>query len=157
MELLLDTNLIVRQSFARESHVHIWRCTIMAAVSKLHRRGWCSLAVLVLCPLLLLLPTTDCKSQVEEKSVQANKEFTISLDSNRTTGYKWDASFDKAFLKLMTHYYKRPTNQRVGAGGTQIFIFLPVRQGETKIRFVYKRPWEKSIAREKTFAIHINR
>jgi predicted secreted protein len=129
---------------------------MMTVTSKLDRKGWCSLAVLALCPLLVLLPATDCKSQDEERSVTTNKEFAISLDSNRTTGYKWEASFDKAFLKLKADRYKRPTNQRPGAGGTQIFVFLPVKQGETKVRFIYKRPWEKSIGQEKTFAIHIS-
>jgi predicted secreted protein len=156
MELFLDTNLIVRQSSVRTDHVCDWRWTV-TIICRMDMKGRRSLAILALSWLLILLPAAESKSQAEEKSVKANKEFTISLDSNRTTGYKWEASFDRAFLRLKADRYKRPAKALVGAGGTQIFVFVPVKQGETKIRFVYKRPWEKSIAKEKTFTIHINR
>jgi predicted secreted protein len=156
MELFLDTNLIVRQSPARMDHVCDWRWTVTINCT-MDMKGRRSLAMLALCSLLLLLQATDSYSQVDEKSVTANKEFAISLDSNRTTGYKWEASFDRAFLRLKADRYKRPAKPLMGAGGTQTFVFVPVKHGETKIRFVYKRPWEKSIAREKIFTIHIDR
>jgi predicted secreted protein len=110
----------------------------------------------MLCPILILLSATNCRSQDDEKLVKVNKEFSIPLDSNTSTGYKWEASFDKAFLKLKADRFKRPAKALIGAGGTQIFVFLPVKKGETKIRFVYKRPWEKTTAQEKTLRIRIN-
>ncbi|MGO9570677.1 MAG: protease inhibitor I42 family protein [Desulfomonilaceae bacterium] len=129
----------------------------MNFMGEMYRRSSYTLMLLMLCPLLILVPATSCRSQVGEKSVKVNKEFKISLDSNPTTGYKWEASFDKAFVQLKADRFKRPAKALIGAGGIQTFVFLPVKQGETSIRFVYKRHWEKSIAREKTFRIHISR
>jgi predicted secreted protein len=120
-----------------------------------YRKGRYTLTLLMLCPFLILLPATNCRSQVDEKLVKVNKEFKIPLDSNPSTGYRWEASFDKAFLKLKADHFKRPEKALIGAGGTQVFVFLPIKKGETEIRFVYKRHWEKTIAREKTFRIHI--
>jgi predicted secreted protein len=120
------------------------------------RKGRCALAIIMLCPILILLPATNCSSQDDEKLVKVNKEFKIPLDSNPSTGYKWEASFDKAFLKLKADHFKRPAKAPIGAGGTQTFVFLPIKKGETELRFVYKRPWEKTIGREKTFRIRIH-
>lgn len=112
--------------------------------------------MLALCPLLILLAATECISQGREKSVKVNKEFTITLESNRTTGYRWKASFDSNYLRLKADRYERPAKASIGAGGKQNFVFVPIKPGDTKIRFIYKRPWEKSMAREKTLTIHIN-
>lgn len=129
----------------------------MSLIGEIHKKGLYALAFLFLSPLLILLSAANCRSQVDEKSVRLNKEFGISLDSNPTTGYKWEASYDKAFLRLKADRFKRPAKALIGAGGTQTFVFLPIARGDTKIRFVYKRSWEKSIAREKTFSINISR
>ncbi len=123
---------------------------------EMYRRSRYALALLMLCPLLILLPATNCRSQVDEKFVKVNKVFKIPLDSNPSTGYKWEASFDKAFLKLKADRFKRPAKALIGAGGTQTFVFLPVKNGETQIRFAYKRHWEKTVAREKTYTIRIH-
>ena len=127
----------------------------MNFIEEMYRKGRYPLALLLLCPLLILLPATNCRSQADEKLVKVNKEFKIPLDSNPSTGYKWEASFDKAFLRLKADRFKRPDKAFPGAGGTQTFVFLPIKKGDTKIRFVYKRPWEKSVAREKTYKIQI--
>ena len=129
----------------------------MSFFDEMYRKVRYPLPLLMLCSFLILLPATNCRSQVDEKLVKVNKEFKIPLDSNPSTGYKWEASFDKAFLKLKADRFKGPEKALIGAGGTQIFVFLPVKKGETQIRFVYKRHWEKTIAREKTFKIHIGR
>jgi predicted secreted protein len=105
--------------------------------------------------MLILLPATNCRCQDDEKLVKVSKEFKIALDSNPSTGYKWEASFDNTFLKLKADRFKRPAKAFPGAGGSQTFVFLPIKKGETKIRFVYKRHWETTIAREKTFRIRI--
>ena len=129
----------------------------MSLMGEIYKKGWYALALSLLCSLLILLPAANCRSQVEEKSVKVNKAFEISLESNPSTGYKWEASYDKAFLKLKADRFKRPAKALIGAGGTQTFVFTPIAEGETKIQFVYKRHWEKSIAREKTISIHIRR
>jgi inhibitor of cysteine peptidase len=129
----------------------------MIFINEMYRKGRYPRALLMLCPLLILFPATNCRAQVDEILVKVNEEFKIPLDSNPSTGYKWEASFDEAFLNLKADDFKRPAKALIGAAGTQTFVFLPVKQGETKIRFVYKRHWEKTNARQKTFRIHIDR
>ena len=141
---------------SRGCRLGAWRWTIKNFIEEMYRKGRYPLALLLLCPLLILLPATNCRSQADEKLVKVNKEFKIPLDSNPSTGYKWEASFDKAFLRLKADRFKRPAKAFPGAGGTQTFVFLPIKQGDTKIGFIYKRPWEKSAARKKTYTIQIH-
>jgi predicted secreted protein len=126
-------------------------------MGKMDLKGWYAAIVLTLSSLLIPVSATDCNSQTFEKSVKVNTEFSIALDSNPTTGYKWEVSFDKAFLRLITRGFKRPAKALLGAGGTETFVFLPLKEGETEIRLVYKRPWEKGIGQEKTFRVQISR
>ena len=127
----------------------------MVSMAMMAKRGWYVPAALTLCAFIMLLPAADCRSQPSEMSVTLNKEFRISLDSNPSTGYRWEPSFDKAFLRLKRDHFKRPAKVFPGAGGTQVFVFLPIKPGQTDIHFVYKRSWETTIAREKTFQIQI--
>lgn len=91
-----------------------------------------------------------------DETIQAklNEPFNITLDSNPTTGYSWTVDFDHEYLSGGTEIYNaNDTIQpvRVGSGGKQIFTFTPIQKGETTITAVYKRPWEDSVAEEKTF------
>lgn len=42
-----------------------------------------------------------------------NVEFTLSLESNPTTGYVWEATFDRAFLELKKRNSKNPMENRL--------------------------------------------
>jgi inhibitor of cysteine peptidase len=102
------------------------------------------------------LPLTAlCENGSFEMGVRNNSEFKISLESNPSTGYKWEAKFDGNFLKLEGDTFNRPSDARIGQGGTQTFVFLPVKAGETTIEFLYKRPWEKETAKTKQYKIRI--
>ncbi len=85
--------------------------------------------------------------------VSIDSEFKISLESNPSTGYKWEATFDENFFKLKSDTFNRQSDARVGQGGTQTFVFLPVKAGETTIEFVYKRSWEQESAKKKRYKI----
>ena len=153
--LLLDTNLVIRQSFPGTPIPRRW--TVINVVRNKDTEGSRILAMLTLCAFLLFLSAVDGQTQTREKSVNVNRAFKISLKSNPTTGYKWEVSFDKTFLKLKANRFKRSTSALIGAGGTQSFVFLPIKQGATEVHFVYRRPWEKSIAREETYKLNITR
>jgi inhibitor of cysteine peptidase len=96
-----------------------------------------------------------CETTGLEMGVKINSEFKISLESNPTTGYKWEAKFHDNFLKLRSDSFHRPSDARIGQGGTQTFVFLPVKAGETTIEFLYKRSWEKEPANKKLYKITI--
>jgi inhibitor of cysteine peptidase len=90
-----------------------------------------------------------------EMGVRIGSEFKISLESNPTTGYKWEAWFDENLVKLKSDTFNRPSDARIGQGGTQAFTFLPVKAGKTTIEFLYKRSWEKEPAKKKQYKISI--
>lgn len=79
-------------------------------------------------------------------TAKIGEPFSISLDSNATTGYQWKLSspLDATVIKLESSVYQDPQSDRkiVGAGGKELWTFIPVGQGETLIRMEYIRPWE---------------
>ncbi len=77
--------------------------------------------------------------------VAANKEFTISLQANPTTGYDWQPVFDAAYLSQVKKEYKQDDHsgvQLVGSGGTDFFTFKALKAGQTQIMLTYYRAWE---------------
>ncbi len=101
-----------------------------------------------------------------ERSKQTNmitarvgEEFTITLDSNPTTGYSWKLSddFSEGVVELLGSEYKPTEIQRIGGGGKNIWRFKAIAVGETQITLYYRRPWEKDKppSTTKTFSITV--
>jgi len=95
-----------------------------------------------------------------DKTINANvnEEFVIALDSNPTTGYNWEESYNEAMLKLVESKYemgKQAEEGMVGAGGTQYFRFQALKTGTTEITLTYKRSWETESADQKVFTVDI--
>lgn len=84
-----------------------------------------------------------------------NVEFTLSLESNPTTGYVWEATFDSAFLELKKRDFKASDGKSIGAGGTETLTFVPIKEGRTEIIMVHKRPWESISLEKRSFPIEI--
>ena len=109
------------------------------------------LAALVACT-----GTTDTKSMnVDAKQAQ----FQVTLPSNPTTGYQWTVKeYDKSLLQLVGSQYSAGQTKLIGAGGNMVFTFklaseqaLPLN---TKIVFIYARPWESGKGALKTVTVH---
>ena len=79
--------------------------------------------------------------------VAAGENFELTLESNPTTGYRWQlaAPFDEAIVTLVGSEYKLPETRRLGAGGREIWTFKAVEQGTTTIEMAYLRSWEKDV------------
>ena len=75
----------------------------------------------------------------------AGKDFTITLESNGSTGYQWQLAepVDKNFMQLVGSKYINPQNNLPGAPGKEEWTFMPVKTGKTKISLEYVRPWER--------------
>lgn len=84
-----------------------------------------------------------------------NMDFTLMLESNPTTGYVWEATFDSALLELKKKDFQPSDVGSVGSGGREVFTFLPLRTGKTEIVMVRKRPWESTSVEERVFPILI--
>jgi len=82
---------------------------------------------------------------VRNTETSVGKSFTITLDSNPTTGYQWQITrqLDTGLLKLVDSKYIAPKTGLVGAPGKEEWTFKATRAGKAIISFDYVRPWEK--------------
>jgi inhibitor of cysteine peptidase len=83
------------------------------------------------------------------------ESFTIELEGNPTTGYEWELEFDNDKLKLMDRQYQPPDANAVGGGGKEQFKLKAIKKGDTVIRAIYKRAWERDPIEEKKFNVQL--
>ncbi len=86
--------------------------------------------------------------------------FTITLPSNRTTGYQWRLANSPSteILRSTGSTYDAPTEGIPGQGGTEVWSFHAVGKGTATIVLEYVRPWEQSAqpVRTQTFAVTVS-
>jgi inhibitor of cysteine peptidase len=106
--------------------------------------------------------TTGNKTQgtVSSMKVTAGQTFTISLQSNQTTGYQWQlaAPLNTKVVKKVSSIYKPDTSgSAVGTGGVEIWTFKAEGKGAADIKMKYVRPGDKSAkpAEERVFKITV--
>lgn len=71
--------------------------------------------------------------------------LVVTLGSNPTTGFQWDANpaiSDAAVLSQYEHNFVSPTSTAVGAPGKDVWTFKPLKKGTATVSFSYSRPWE---------------
>ena len=85
------------------------------------------------------------------------QEFVIALDSNPTTGYDWEESYDDNMLSLIEKEYSPDEKAPglVGAGGTQYFTFKALKKGKTEILVDLAGPSLKYVKERKAFSVNI--
>ena len=86
--------------------------------------------------------------------VRKKEEFSIVLDSNPTTGYRWEANFDSEIIKLIRKEFTQ-LRDGIGAKGKERFDFMALSEKETCITMVYKRQWEDKTINTKLFTIKV--
>lgn len=96
-------------------------------------------------------------SSAQTIEAKVGEKFMITLESNPTTGYQWESSFDQGFIKLVKSEYKADakTQGLVGAGGKEQFVFQGLKAGDTQIKMAYKRAWEQQAGKTDTFTVRI--
>ena len=80
------------------------------------------------------------------------EEFTIKLDENSSTGYKWSYAITDEKIVSMSkdEYVTDEADKNVdGAGGQRVLTFKANAAGYTAINMVYERSWEKNEDDEK--------
>jgi inhibitor of cysteine peptidase len=112
-----------------------------------------------------MVQNTDCTietkgeelmPQVLDLTTRVGGSFTISLDSNPSTGYQWvfANSPDPRYVALLsTEYIPPPTPVRIGQSGTQVWRFQALHRGKTTISLKYCRPWDESDCANYAFTI----
>jgi len=93
----------------------------------------------------------------QDINIAVGVQFVIVLESNPTTGFKWETNFDSNLLKLVSSDYKQAEAKAgmVGVGGKDYFTFQGIKTGNTRITMTYKRSWEPGAANEKVFNVSI--
>lgn len=92
-------------------------------------------------------------------TIHTNEIVQITLDGNPTTGYAWETNnLDQTLLQQQGEpIYTQPDSKKlVGAGGTYLFTFQAIKEGQTTLTLVYHRPWEKDTPPAETFEITVN-
>src|ERR1700730_10137532 len=90
----------------------------------------------------------------ENITIRKGQEFTITLDSNPTSGFKWHPKFEGSIINLVSHDFQSSTAKRIGSSGKDIFTFLAISSGSDKLKMLYKRSWEEQFVAEKVFVIN---
>ena len=76
------------------------------------------------------------------------------------TPHTWQFAkpWDEKLLKLLSTGRKGPTSGLMGAGGAQVWTFIAVTNGKTRLELKYVRPWEKDAkpAQATNFVVVIN-
>jgi len=93
--------------------------------------------------------------EVENITANKSQEFTISLESNPTTGYQWIPIFNTSIINLISHSFQPSTTKLIGSPGTEIFKFKAINYGTQSLKMFYKRSWEKEPAEERLFVVNV--
>ncbi|HBA82539.1 MAG TPA: hypothetical protein DCZ95_00450 [Verrucomicrobia bacterium] len=80
----------------------------------------------------------------------------VELEGNPTTGYLWElAPYDATVIKAIGEPDFKADSQATGAGGLFTYNFQTVADGQTVLKFVYRRPFEKDVPPIKTYELKI--
>lgn len=78
--------------------------------------------------------------------VEVGQIFTLELDSNPGTGYKWNWAIrpDPALTRLKEEFHRTRSGTKIllGGGGMDIWVFQALKVGSTSLEIEYRRPWE---------------
>ena len=77
--------------------------------------------VILCCSGMAVAGQEEYSDPVKPLRFTTGQEFTITLKSNRTTGYQWQLAeaLNEGIVKLIITDYKRPEGNLIGAGGKE--------------------------------------
>lgn len=79
-------------------------------------------------------------------TVTGGEIFSISLESNPSTGFSWQFIEQRSGTVIfLSRDYEAPKFSMPGAPGRERFTFKAESPGEKELVFTYLRPWEKNI------------
>lgn len=93
--------------------------------------------------------------QEQNITVRKGQEFTITLDSNPTSGFKWVPAFDTDTINIISHNFQPTSSILIGSSGQDVFTFKAISSGTTVLKMVYKRSWEQQIVAQKDLFINV--
>ncbi|HYB58903.1 MAG TPA: protease inhibitor I42 family protein [Candidatus Acidoferrales bacterium] len=86
--------------------------------------------------------TVTCTSSIVTQGnaalVSIGQNFTIQLQSNPSTGYHWEPTYNSSYITLVNRAFASSTSANpsiVGASGTDTFTFKGTKEGTSVIMF----------------------
>ena len=100
--------------------------------------------------------TEPTPEAIDRGTPEVGDTHTVVLESNPTTGYRWEVGFefDDRYLELIEQSYE-PDSDLVGAPGREFFTFLALAFGRVEFSFNYKRPWEEQVLKTGRYTFNI--
>ena len=85
------------------------------------------------------------ESHATSMTASAGQNFTVTLDSNPSTGYQWEVSSiaNNELVRLISSEFVESDSGLIGAPGKQTLTFQALKEGKTTVVLGYVRPWEK--------------
>jgi len=97
--------------------------------------------------------TPESRNNVTELFANRDEPISIFLPSNPTTGYSWEAEYDRDALFLLDRRYGSQSSL-IGAGGTETFTFKVRSKGDFLIVLRLRRPWENKEIETCRYMVH---
>lgn len=126
---------------------------------------WLTLAALILvavaligCSLVRGTPDLELTADDDgtEQFVRVGQDLIITLESNQTTGYKWDLDGDLPSGLESERPVYTSESEAIGAGGTEKWVFHAVTPGEQGVvRLKYWRSFEETVPPIETFEVRV--
>jgi inhibitor of cysteine peptidase len=80
----------------------------------------------------------------------------LTLPVNPTTGFQWEVSeLDSAILRSVGEQTFEPSSNAVGSGGQVTLRFEAVGSGQTELKLILHRPFEKDVPPTQTFEVTV--
>jgi inhibitor of cysteine peptidase len=96
---------------------------------------------------------------VKDTQMKIGQTLTISLCSNRTTGFSWPEKAligDPQVVEQAGYKWVPPQDKgKVGVPGTEVYTFKALQQGTSMISFGYSRPWQGGEQNVNTFKLNL--
>ena len=106
--------------------------------------------------------SVDASYSGKEVELAVNGTLVVTLESNVTTGFRWELTSiaDPSILEMVQSKYQATqipgqTQPLAGAGGKEIWTFSARKAGRTTIAMTYRRPWEAGTKTDKTFQLTV--
>jgi len=103
---------------------------------------------------ILALNAADSGKQI---TINAGDSFTVTLDSNPSTGFSWSISGITAedVIDDVSNEFTGADTGVMGAGGQEVWTFKAVDKGTSTIEMQYSRSWEQGVEPAATFNVTV--
>ena len=131
-----------------------------ATINAIPQFGFAPAALALLVACAMGPPHGDSSLRLTEKDagrplkLRTGDKLEVVLEGNPTTGFKWEVGgADASVVKLTGKPEFKPSSDAVGAAGRYTFHFEAVGMGQTRLKLIYRRPFEQDTPPARTFEV----